>query len=101
MRTGGAAAVTDVADDLATDDVLSGHDGEARHVSVEGLDAVAVVDDHLAAVAVLHGGGLDDAVGGGADGGAVGGGDGDAGVELTLAVAGGGIFARAEAAGGG
>ena len=99
--SGGASAVAYVADDLAADDVLAGDDVEAGHVSVAGLDAVAVVDDDLVSVTALLIGGDDDSVGGGADGRAVGGGDVYAGVELTFAVAGDWIFTLAEAAGDG
>ena len=99
VGAGGAAAVADVAQDLAADDGLAGDHGEAGHMTIDGLDAVAVVDDDLTAVAVLHLGGDDSSVSGGADGNTVGGGDVDAGVELAFTVAGDWILALAEAAG--
>src|SRR5438309_7660759 len=54
VRTGGAAAHADISDDLASDHGLAVHDGESGHVSIAGLDAVAVVEDDFAAVAVDH-----------------------------------------------
>ena len=41
---------------------------EAGHVSVERLDAVAVIDDHFPPVPVAESGGYDDAIAGGSYG---------------------------------
>ena len=44
MGTGGASAHADIADGIATMDLLSRRDGEARQVSIAGGDGVAMVD---------------------------------------------------------
>src|ERR1022692_4508239 len=62
VGSGGAAGLADVADDLAAGDVLAGEDDHAGEVSVDGVDAVAVVDGDFAAVPVFHGGQGDEAV---------------------------------------
>src|SRR5579859_2280685 len=55
MRPGSAAGLADVADDLPADNVLSGDDGDGRKMAVYGLNIVAVIQDHFAAVACAHG----------------------------------------------
>ena len=62
---------------------------------------MAVIENHLAPVAALHGGKLHRAVRSGPDGCAYGRGDVDASMELTLAIACDRVFALAEAAGNG
>src|SRR5450756_97278 len=89
---GGAAGVSDVADDLAAHDRLAGGNGESAHVAVAGFDAVAVIDTHHAAIAVFEAGRDDDAVGGGADGSSKWAGDVDAGVELAFTSTEDGVF---------
>src|SRR5262249_19070897 len=54
VRPGGASRETDIADGVTARDALSGNDGEARHMTVERRDAVAMVDDDRAAVAVME-----------------------------------------------
>ena len=67
VGAGGAAGAAYVADDLAADDSLAGHDAESGHVGVHGGDAVAVVEDDFLAVAVLGACFGDGGVSGGAD----------------------------------
>src|SRR5271154_1303608 len=86
MRPRGASAVPDVADYLAAEHRLARDNCKAGHMPIDGLDAVAMVDHHLAAISAGHLGLLYYAVASGADGNAVGGGDVDSGVELALAV---------------
>src|SRR5215472_1795314 len=52
MRPSAAAALADVAQSIAAMDQLSGAHGETGKMSVEGTDAVAVVDHYRAAIAV-------------------------------------------------
>src|SRR5258707_12702377 len=99
VRACGAAAVPDVADHLAADYGLACNHSKAGHMSVDGFNAAAVVDDHLAAVTVGHLGFLHCAVACSADGNAVGRGDIDAAVELAFAVTQNRVLALAEATG--
>src|SRR6185295_725075 len=68
VRAGGAAGGTDVAEDVAALDALSGTDREVRQVAVACRVAVAVRDIDDVAVAVGPFGLDHDSVGGGADG---------------------------------
>ena len=95
VGAGGAAGLTDVADDLTAHDALAGDDSEGGHVPVDGANAVAVVEDNFTTVAVGHAGRLYEAVAGGVDGGAHGGLDVHAGMECAFTIE--GIFALAEA----
>ena len=54
VRAGAVSRRTDVAKDIPTTDILSFSDREPGQVSINGLDAVAVVDHHLASVPVAH-----------------------------------------------
>ena len=54
VRTGAVSRRTDVAKDIPTAHILSFSDREPGEVSVNGLDAVAVVDHHFAPVPVAH-----------------------------------------------
>src|ERR1700677_3284018 len=97
MGAGGASALPNVADGIATVDVLSGGDSEAGKMAVAGGDAVAVVEHDGAPVAAEEVSEGDGAVGGGNYGRTYVGGDIDPGVEGAFSVE--GIDALAERAG--
>src|ERR1700733_4611498 len=99
MRACGAPAMTYVADHLATDHLLACDHRKARHVPVDSLNPVTVVDDDLAAITVSHFGRLHDAVASGANGKPVRRADVDTGMELALAIAQDRVFALTKAAG--
>src|SRR5207245_10836636 len=94
-----AAAMADVADHLAANYCLTGDDSEARHMAVDGLNPMAMVDHNLAAVAAGHLSFLHDAVSGRPNRDAVRSGDIDAAGELALAVTQNRVYALTEAAG--
>src|SRR3954467_6140919 len=54
VRACSAAAVPYIADHLTANYHLTSDHGKARHMAVDGLDPMAVIEDNLAAVAVGH-----------------------------------------------
>jgi len=54
VRTGGAAGLAYVSDDLPACNVLAGHNGSRREVSVEGDEIVAMIEDYLPAISRAH-----------------------------------------------
>src|SRR6202789_4442935 len=97
VRAGAVSRRTDVAKDIPTTDILSFSDREPGEVSVNGLDAVAVVDHHLAPVPVAHPSLQDRAVRRRTNRLAFAGRDINSGVECAFAIK--GIQPRAEGAG--
>ena len=78
VRAAGITGTAAVTDDLALLDILPDRNGDIGHMGIAGSLAVAVVDDHRSAVAVVPAvieGGGDGAGLGGTDGGAHGTGD--------------------------
>ena len=88
VRAGAVPRRTDVAKDIPAAHVLSFSDCEPGKMSVNGLNAVAVVDHHLASVPVAHSSLQDGAVRGRANRLALGGGDVNSGVEGAFPVKG-------------
>src|SRR5580704_198511 len=93
--------MSNVADHLAANHGLACDNSKARHVPVDGLDPVAMVDDHLAAVATRHLSHSYQAVARSADRHSSGRGDVDASVELAFAVTQNRVLALTKAAGDG
>src|SRR6476620_1317741 len=85
VRAGAAAALSYIAYRVAPADVLSGSHGKAREMAVQRADAVAMVDQHRAAVAVHEIGEADNPVRRSDDAGAVIAGDIHAAMERSLA----------------
>ncbi len=82
VGTGGLSGVTQIADDVASFDLLSGTDVVLVEVGVEGVVVESVVDFHAFAVAAPVFGGVYLAVSGGVDGSADRSGEVHAGMEL-------------------
>src|ERR1700677_637321 len=97
VRARGSPAVTDIADHFTTNHLLARDDCKARHVSVDRLNPVAVIDDDLAAIAVRHFSRLYSAIARSANGKPIRRADVDTGMEFALAIAQDRVFALAKA----
>src|SRR5580658_1578031 len=97
VRTGTVTRRTDIAENVATANVLAGDDSEPGKMSVQGLHSVAVIDYHLASVSCSHSGLDYSAVSGCAYGIAFAGRNVDSGMESPLPVE--GIHTGAEGTG--